>query len=133
VVGGLILSRYVDKGKTVISTITAYVITAVAFGCFALLPSNGPSWWILLFIVGSGISGAQFVLNALGATFYPPVIRSTGVGWVFSIGRIGAIISPFAGAWMQTLVAPSAVLTLLIIPVALCIGGVLMFNVFHQR
>jgi AAHS family 4-hydroxybenzoate transporter-like MFS transporter len=133
VMGGLILSRQVDKGKTVVSTVTAFLITAVAFGLFAFLPSSGASWWILLLVVGSGISGGQFVLNALGATYYPPVIRSTGVGWVFSIGRIGAIISPFVGAWIQSLVAPSAVLSLLIIPVVLCIGGVLMFrNVFEQ-
>lgn len=133
VVGGLILSRYVDKGKTVVSTVTAFLITAVAFGLFAVLPSSGASWWILLLVVGSGISGGQFVLNALGATYYPPVIRSTGVGWVFSIGRIGAIISPFVGAWIQMKVAPSAVLSLLIIPVALCVGGVLMFrNVFRR-
>jgi AAHS family 4-hydroxybenzoate transporter-like MFS transporter len=133
VMGGLILSRQVDKGKTVVSTVTAFLITAVAFGLFAVLPSSGLSWWILLLVVGSGISGGQFVLNALGATYYPPVIRSTGVGWVFSIGRIGAIISPFVGAWIQSLVAPSAVLSLLIIPVVLCIGGVLMFrNVFEQ-
>jgi AAHS family 4-hydroxybenzoate transporter-like MFS transporter len=132
VAGGLVLSRYVDKGKTVVATVTAYLITAVAFGLFAQLPSHGPSWWILLVVVGSGISGGQFVLNALGATYYPPVIRSTGVGWVFSIGRIGAIISPFAGAWIQSLVAPSAVLTLLIIPVALCVVGVLMFRDVFQ-
>jgi AAHS family 4-hydroxybenzoate transporter-like MFS transporter len=132
VVGGFILSRYVDKGKTVVSTVTAFLITAVAFGLFAVLPSSGASWWILLLVVGSGISGAQFVLNALGATYYPPVIRSTGVGWVFSIGRIGAIISPFVGAWIQMKVAPSAVLSLLIIPVALCVGGVLMFRDVFQ-
>jgi MFS transporter, AAHS family, 4-hydroxybenzoate transporter len=133
VAGGLVLSRYVDKGKTVSATVTAYLITAVAFGLFARLPSHGPSWWILLLVVGSGISGGQFVLNALAATFYPPVIRSTGVGWVFSIGRIGAIISPFVGAWISKQVAPSAVLTLLIIPVALCVVGVLMFrNTFQQ-
>lgn len=133
VTGGLILSRYVDKGRTVVATITAYVITAAAFGLFTQLPSHGPSWWILLFVVGSGISGGQFVLNALGATYYPPVIRSTGVGWVFSIGRIGAIISPFVGAWIQMKVAPSAVLSLLIIPVALCVVGVLMFRNVFQR
>jgi AAHS family 4-hydroxybenzoate transporter-like MFS transporter len=134
VVGGLVLSRYVDRGKTVAATVTSYLITAVAFALFAHLPSSGLSWWILLLVVGSGISGGQFVLNALGATYYPPVIRSTGVGWVFSVGRIGAIISPFVGAWIQMRVAPSAVLSLLIIPVALCVGGVLMFrNIFQPE
>jgi MFS transporter, AAHS family, 4-hydroxybenzoate transporter len=132
VMGGFLLSWYVDRGKTVVATVTAFLITAIAFGLFGVLPSSGPSWWILLLIVGGGISGGQFVLNALAAGFYPPVIRSTGVGWIYSIGRIGAISSPFVGAWMQTLVAPSAVLSLLIIPVLMCVGGVFMFrNVFQ--
>jgi AAHS family 4-hydroxybenzoate transporter-like MFS transporter len=97
VAGGFILSRYVDKGKTVVATASAFLITAIVFGLFTVLPSSGVSWWILLLIVGSGISGGQFVLNALAAGFYPPVIRSTGVGWGFSFGRIGAILSGFAG------------------------------------
>ena len=72
-------------------------------------------------------------MNALAATFYPPVIRSTGVGWVFSIGRIGAILSPFVGAWIQRLVAPSALLGMLIVPVVLCMAGVLMFRDVFRR
>ena len=56
VAGGLILSRYVDKGKTVVATVTAYLITAVAFGLFTVLPSRRVSWWLLLLVVGSGIS-----------------------------------------------------------------------------
>ena len=133
VAGGLILSRYVDKGKTVAATASAFLITAIAFGLFAVLPSSGASWWILLLIVGSGISGGQFVLNALAASYYPPVIRSTGVGWGFSIGRIGAIFSGIVGGLiLEMQVAPFAMLRMLIVPVVMCIVGVLMFrNVFQ--
>lgn len=133
VMGGLILSYYVDKEKTVVATITAYLLCAVAFGLFAVLPSSGISWWLLLLVVGGGISGGQFVINALAAGFYPTVIRSTGVGWAFSIGRIGAVLSGFAGALILKMqVAPFAVLGLLVVPVLMCISGVLMFrNVFH--
>ena len=133
VLGGLILSYYVDKGKTVISTITSYGLTAIAFWLFAVLPSSGPSWWILLTVVGGGISGAQFVINALAAGFYPPVIRSTGVGWAFSVGRVGAVLSGFVGGWiLQMQVAPFAMLEMLVIPVVLCMVGVFMFrNVFQ--
>ena len=133
VMGGLILSYYVDKAKTVVATITAYVLCAAAFGLFAVLPSSGVSWWLLLLVVGGGISGGQFVINALAAGFYPTIIRSTGVGWAFSIGRIGAVLSGFAGALILKMhVAPFAVLGLLVIPVLMCISGVLMFrNVFH--
>lgn len=133
VMGGLILSWYVDKGKTVAAMITAYAITAVAFGLFAVLPSSGVSWWLLLLVVGGGISGGQFALNALAAIFYPPIIRATGVGWAFSIGRIGAILSPVIGGWILRMqVAPFAVLGMLVIPVAMCIAGVLMFRSIFQ-
>jgi MFS transporter, AAHS family, 4-hydroxybenzoate transporter len=129
VMGGLILSYYVDKAKTVVATIAAYFLCAVAFGLFAILPSSGVSWWLLLLVVGGGISGGQFVINALAAGFYPPIIRSTGVGWAFSIGRIGAVLSGFAGGLiLERQVAPFAVLGMLVVPVLLCIGGVFMFR-----
>ncbi len=134
VMGGFILSWYVDRGKTVVATISSFALCAMAFGLFTVLPSSGISWWILLIVVGAGISGAQFVLNALAAGFYPPIIRSTGVGWAFSIGRIGAVLSGFAGGLiLERQVQPFAVLGLLVIPVVMCMAGVFMFkNVFQQ-
>jgi AAHS family 4-hydroxybenzoate transporter-like MFS transporter len=133
VVGGLILSWYVDKGKTVWAMISAYAVTAVAFGLFTVLSSDGPSWWVLLLIVGGGISGGQFALNALSATFYPPLIRATGIGWAASVGRIGAILSPMIGGWILMMqIKPFAVLGMLIVPVAMCAIGVFMFrNIFQ--
>jgi AAHS family 4-hydroxybenzoate transporter-like MFS transporter len=129
VMGGLLLSWYVDKGKTVAAMISAYSVTALAFGLFVILPSNGASWWILLLVVGGGISGGQFALNALAATYYPPIIRATGVGWAYSIGRIGAIVSPVVGGWiLQMQVAPFAVMGMMVVPVVLCAAGVLMFR-----
>ena len=131
VLGGFILSWFVDRGKTVMATVTAYAITGIAFVLFSVLPASGPSWWVLLFIVGSGISGGQFVLNALAAGFYPPMIRSTGVGWVYSVGRIGAVISGYAGGVILVMNV-ATVLGMLAIPVIICILGVLMFrNVFQ--
>jgi hypothetical protein len=51
------------------------------------------------------------------------------VGWAFSVGRIGAIISPVVGGWILRMqVAPFAVLGMLVVPVALCVAGVLMFR-----
>ena len=135
VAGGLTLSWYVDKGRTVAAMITAYAITALAFGLFTILPSSGISWWLLLLVVGGGISGSQFALNALAATYYPPVIRATGVGWAYSIGRIGAILSPLAGGRiLQMKVEPFAILGMMIVPVLLCMAGVLMFrNIFQSE
>ncbi len=49
---------------------------------------------VATFLVGMFLIGTQSVLNASTAGVYPPVMRSTGVGWGFGIGRIGSVISP---------------------------------------
>jgi MFS transporter, AAHS family, 4-hydroxybenzoate transporter len=132
-VGGLILSWCVYKGKTVKAMLAAYIITAAALGLFTLLPSSGPSWWVLLLMVGCGISGSQFVLNAISAIYYPPLIRATGIGWAAGIGRIGAVLSPIIGGWIIKMqVAPSTVLGMLVVPVAMCALGTLMFRSIFQ-
>lgn len=129
VVGGLILSWCVDKGKTVGAMLAAYIVTAAALGLFTVLPSSGPSWWVLLIMVGCGVSGSQFVLNALSAIYYPPLIRATGIGWAAGVGRIGAVLSPMIGGWIIKMqVAPFAVLGMLVVPVAVCAIGVMMFR-----
>ncbi|MGH8264135.1 MAG: MFS transporter [Steroidobacterales bacterium] len=121
IVSGLLMAWGVDRGKTVLSMVTAYACTAVGLGLFLVLASTGPGWWILLFVIGWGSSGTQFALNALAAAFYPPVIRSTGIGWAVGIGRIGAILGPLAGGlpFIKTL-PTSDILGLMVIPVFLC-------------
>jgi AAHS family 4-hydroxybenzoate transporter-like MFS transporter len=121
IVTGLIMAWCVDKGRTVSAMVTAYVATAVSLGLFLVLPSTGGSWWFLLFAIGAGTSGTQFALNALAAAFYPPVIRSTGIGWAVGVGRIGAIIGPLTGGIPALAHLPTAqMLGLLMIPVLAC-------------
>jgi MFS transporter, AAHS family, 4-hydroxybenzoate transporter len=46
---------------------------------------------------GLGIIGGQNGGHAVTAGFYPPSIRSTGVGWALGVGRIGSIVGPVLG------------------------------------
>lgn len=55
------------------------------------------------FAAGFCVSGAQKSVNALAVMFYPPTIRSTGVGWALGIGRGGGILGPLAGGWLLAL------------------------------
>jgi MFS transporter, AAHS family, 4-hydroxybenzoate transporter len=120
VVGGLLLSWFVDRGKMVRAMLTAYAGTAVAMLLFAVLPS-GSTWWFLLLVIGGGTAGAQMTLNALAAALYPQAIRATGLGWATGIGRIGAILGPLLGGVMMAQhLEPTAVLSLLVAPVAVC-------------
>jgi AAHS family 4-hydroxybenzoate transporter-like MFS transporter len=51
----------------------------------------------IVFVAGWCIVGGQPGLNTLAATYYPTVARSTGVGAALGVGRLGAIIGPYAG------------------------------------
>jgi len=78
----------------------------IEFGLFVLfvvllaaIPLSDLSVGALAFAIGWVIQGAQAGLNALFANFYPPALRSTGLGWGLGIGRIGSIIGPLLGGW----------------------------------
>ena len=121
IISGLILASYVDRGRTVPAMVTAYFVTAASFGLFLILPPASGFWWLLLLAIGAGTSGTQFAFNALSAAFYPPLIRSTGVGWAVGVGRLGAILGPaFGGFILSAQLATPYVLGLLMIPVLLC-------------
>jgi MFS transporter, AAHS family, 4-hydroxybenzoate transporter len=126
IISGLIMAWYVDRGRTVPAMVVAYLVTAACFGLFLVLPPDSGFWWLLLLAIGSGTSGTQFAFNALSASFYPPLIRSTGVGWAVGVGRIGAIFGPaFGGFILSARLATPYVLGLLIIPVLLCAFSVM--------
>src|SRR5262245_8156926 len=121
IISGLIMAWYVDRGRTVRAMVIAYAVTAASLGLFMVLPADSGSWWLLLLTIGSGTSGTQFAFNALSAAFYPPLIRSTGVGWAVGVGRIGAILGPaFGGFIVREQLGTQQVLGLLVIPVVLC-------------
>lgn len=56
-----------------------------------------------LFVTGFCVLGAQIGAYSLIASVYPTKIRSTGVGTVLGIGRLGSVIGPMAGGEMLTL------------------------------
>jgi AAHS family 4-hydroxybenzoate transporter-like MFS transporter len=51
----------------------------------------------VVILAGWCVIGGQPGINALGTTYYPTYMRSTGVGWGLGIGRIGAIVGPLIG------------------------------------
>ena len=53
----------------------------------------------LLTVTGGLINAVQVAMYAVAAHVYPSVLRATGVGTGAAVGRIGAIVSGFAGAW----------------------------------
>jgi AAHS family 4-hydroxybenzoate transporter-like MFS transporter len=54
---------------------------------------------VMLTITGGLINAVQTTMYALAAHVYPSVMRATGVGTAAAVGRVGAILSGYAGAW----------------------------------
>ena len=56
---------------------------------------------------GGLINAVQTTMYALAAHVYPTGIRATGIGTAVAVGRIGGVVSPYAGAWALDRGGPS--------------------------
>lgn len=89
-------------------SVPALALGGVA-GALALgLGHYGPEQGIVpiglaLFVEGVFIAGLNTGIYTLAAHAYPPFARATGVGAAAGVGRIGAVISSYTGAWSLTL------------------------------
>jgi AAHS family 4-hydroxybenzoate transporter-like MFS transporter len=54
---------------------------------------------VMLTVTGGLINAVQTTMYALAAHVYPGAVRATGVGTAAAVGRVGAILSGYAGAW----------------------------------
>ena len=87
------------------SRITMLAMTAGAIGGSLLLAGAAIGQQSTLVVLtmlawtGGLINAVQTTMYALAAHLYPAVIRATGVGTAVAVGRIGGVVSPYAGAW----------------------------------
>lgn len=87
------------------SRVTMLAMTAGAIGGCLLLASTtigGQSAAAVLAMLawtGGLINAVQTTMYALAAHIYPAGIRATGVGTAVAVGRVGGVVSPYAGAW----------------------------------
>ena len=128
ILGGIILSVFLNRGMTRPALLAAYLVSAACLVLFEVVPS-GPAWWALLLLIGAGISGSQLALNALSTAYYPPAIKATGMSWVGVVGNIGSIVAPVAGSSLIAGGISSAnILALLCIPSLICAMGSLLMQ-----
>jgi AAHS family benzoate transporter-like MFS transporter len=92
-VGVVIFGMIADKIGGRPALVVAYVL---AFICIYLIGSthNFALLTLLVGLSGFGFNGAQAVANGYLGSYYPPAMRSTGVGLSFGFGRLGAILGP---------------------------------------
>jgi len=121
-VGGIVVAVVIGPAMDRIgpcrSLATLYLLGVVFLPLMGVALSRG-EWMLLVatFFAGVCVSGGQKSVIALATLFYPPTIRSTGVGWALGIGRLGGIGGPLLfGLLFNLHFTPSEVLYATAIP-----------------
>lgn len=94
--GGVVVSfalRRFDQSKTLFFV---YAVAAVAIVGIGVAGSSNLLLGSAAFMAGFMLNGGQIGAVSLASGYYPPVMRSTGLGWAGGIGKLGAVI----GAWI---------------------------------
>lgn len=105
IVGTLILGRLADKIGVKKVLIPMFIISAIGMTLLGF-KTNTILLYLLVAITGACTMGAQNISYAFVSQYYPPLIRSTAVGFASGIGRIGGIIGPTFGGVLLSLSLP---------------------------
>jgi MFS transporter, AAHS family, 4-hydroxybenzoate transporter len=138
----MLISAGLDSA-TASSGLTLYNMGGVfgAVGCAVVVTRLGSRWPMLVSCVGAAasalilrevhlqshislllfglgmhgffVNAVQTTMFALSAHVYPTVIRATGAATALAFGRLGAVVSAFAGAFVITAVGSSGYLLML--------------------
>ncbi len=96
--GGIVIARAGSR-ISMLSMTAAAIVAAAVLSRTTLSPASGVAIIGWLTLLGAMINGVQTTMYALAAHVYPGPIRATGVGTAVAFGRIGAILSGYAGSW----------------------------------
>lgn len=125
-VGGLV-ARFGSRAPMLgMAAVAAVCATGLAISQ-AAIPGGALALILILAIDGAMISGVQATLFALGAHVFPAELRASGLGLALGVGRVGAVVSAFAGA--STFGLPPAVsffgtVALAMAASAICLGRI---------
>jgi AAHS family 4-hydroxybenzoate transporter-like MFS transporter len=99
IAGALAIGRFGSR-RTMLAMVVGAVVSALMMRAMTITVGSGAvAIVVMLGITGGLINAVQTTMYALAAHVYPSAVRATGVGAASSVGRVGAILSSFAGEW----------------------------------
>jgi len=98
VLGAIFISR-VGSRVTMLAMAAGAVAGSALLASVVISSLSGFAVLAMLAWTGGLINAVQTTMYALAAHVYPTAIRATGVGAAVAFGRIGGVVSPYAGAW----------------------------------
>ncbi|MGE9550140.1 MFS transporter [Erwinia amylovora] len=102
-VGSLFAGWMMDRFNANLALAGIYFVGAIATVAIGFAPAQTLVLSLVAFCSGFCLNGANTGMNALSASYYPTHARATGSSWMHGVGRMGAILSAFAGAQMLSM------------------------------
>lgn len=99
-IGAFILGSMIDAFGRKKTMVTAYILGAISIVFFGYAQST-TAMMIAAGFTGFFIMGSQTAQHVITGETFPTKIRSTGVGFVYSVGRIGSFVAPLLGGAMM--------------------------------
>jgi AAHS family benzoate transporter-like MFS transporter len=93
IVGSFLAGYIADRVGSRPALLGCYLVSCCSVAS-AAFTSDFWHLMVLITLAGAGFNGAQNAVNAYVAPYYPPSMRSTGVGMCYGMGRLGAIFGP---------------------------------------
>jgi AAHS family 4-hydroxybenzoate transporter-like MFS transporter len=126
IIGGLTVAWIADRGYAIPALLCAYVGGAMILVLFSIAPGSPLVWIALLLLSGAGVIGGQMgAASVASAYYYPPELRSTGVGWFNGFGRLGSIAGPLIlGGLISSGWPAEHILTAMAVPMLICAASV---------
>jgi MFS transporter, AAHS family, 4-hydroxybenzoate transporter len=123
-VGGLVLGTLVDRRLNPWLPLSiAFAASGVAFFGLGQFVAAGPPFFVVVFLAGALLGGAQLAFNGVVGHTFPTPMRTTGMSFTAGISRLGAMTGPLlVGLLLGAGGSPSLVYALGAIPVFICVG-----------
>jgi AAHS family 4-hydroxybenzoate transporter-like MFS transporter len=131
IVGVLSLGALADKFGYYRVLALAFAALAAAIAAIGSVGAMAPAIAVSVALTGLFLVGANNTLNAFATTLYPTSIRSTGVSWASSFGRLGGAMGPYFGGLLLGAMPLQPTFFIFAVP-ALC-GSLLMLTMLKAR
>lgn len=98
-ISSILVGRAMDgawRTRTAVATFSALIVALVVL---AIVPATFALVLVAGAAVGAAVMPVQAILYGLAPSYYPPIVRGTGVGAAVAAGRLGSVAGPLlAGA-----------------------------------
>ena len=99
IIGNMIAAAIADRFGARRTVMFMYLLGFASVASLSL-KTNPYTLTLLVALAGTCTMGVHNILQAYVSVYYPPAVRSTGLGFAFGVGRVGSILGPTLGGLM---------------------------------